>query len=93
MAETKKGGPFEEIVTSDIFINCIYLSAKIPCKFKSDLPYFELLSNFFIPAFVNVESLASPKRNLSVICDVSADTTNPYNPVPVYDSKYSLIHT
>lgn len=30
MAETKKGGPFEEIVTSDIFINCIYLSAKIP---------------------------------------------------------------
>ncbi|KAJ5728257.1 Saccharopine dehydrogenase [Penicillium malachiteum] len=66
MAETKKGGPFEEIVTSDIFINCIYLSAKIP-------------------AFVNVESLSTPKRNLSVICDVSADTTNPFNPVPVYD--------
>ncbi|KAJ6021394.1 Saccharopine dehydrogenase [Penicillium herquei] len=66
MAETKKGGPFEEIVTSDIFINCIYLSAKIP-------------------AFVNVESLSTPQRNLSVICDVSADTTNPFNPVPVYD--------
>ncbi|KAJ5760701.1 Saccharopine dehydrogenase [Penicillium odoratum] len=65
MAETKKGGPFEEIVTSDIFINCIYLSSKIP-------------------AFVDVESLSTPKRALSVICDVSADTTNPFNPVPVY---------
>ncbi|KAJ5094103.1 Saccharopine dehydrogenase [Penicillium angulare] len=66
MAETKKGGPFEEIVTSDIFVNCIYLSAQIP-------------------PFVNVESLTSSKRALSVICDVSADTTNPFNPVPVYD--------
>ncbi|KAJ5287638.1 Saccharopine dehydrogenase [Penicillium angulare] len=66
MAETKKGGPFEEIVTSDIFVNCIYLSAQIP-------------------PFVNVESLTSSNRALSVICDVSADTTNPFNPVPVYD--------
>ncbi|KAJ5924726.1 Saccharopine dehydrogenase [Penicillium verhagenii] len=65
MAETKKGGPFEEIVTSDIFINCIYLSEKIA-------------------PFVDVEALSSPKRALSVICDVSADTTNPHNPVPVY---------
>lgn len=30
MAETAKGGPFEEIVESDIFVNCIYLSSKIP---------------------------------------------------------------
>ncbi|BCS22468.1 saccharopine dehydrogenase (NAD+, L-lysine-forming) [Aspergillus puulaauensis] len=67
MEETKKGGPFKEIVEeSDIFVNCIYLSSKIP-------------------HFVNVESLDTPKRRLSVICDVSADTTNPNNPIPVYN--------
>ena len=50
------GGPFREIVEdADIFINCIYLSAKIP-------------------PFVNVETLSSANRRLSVICDVSADT-------------------
>ncbi|RHZ57572.1 hypothetical protein CDV55_105714 [Aspergillus turcosus] len=66
MEETKKGGPFKEIVEdADIFINCIYLSAKIP-------------------PFVNTETLSSPNRRLSVICDVSADTTNPNNPIPVY---------
>ncbi|KAJ5155568.1 Saccharopine dehydrogenase [Penicillium capsulatum] len=65
--ETKKGGPFKEIVEdADIFVNCIYLSAKIP-------------------PFVNVESLSSPSRSLSVVCDVSADTTNPNNPIPIYD--------
>ncbi|QKX56927.1 uncharacterized protein TRUGW13939_04035 [Talaromyces rugulosus] len=67
LEETKKGGPFKEIVQdADIFINCIYLSAKIP-------------------PFINSESLASPDRTLSVVCDVSADTTNPNNPVPIYD--------
>ncbi|KAJ3251523.1 Saccharopine dehydrogenase [Boothiomyces macroporosus] len=30
MEETKKGGPFYEILESDIFVNCIYLSSKIP---------------------------------------------------------------
>ncbi|OJJ51548.1 hypothetical protein ASPZODRAFT_148815 [Penicilliopsis zonata CBS 506.65] len=66
MEETKKGGPFKEIVEdADIFVNCIYLSSKIP-------------------HFVNVESLSTPNRRLSVICDVSADTTNPNNPIPVY---------
>lgn len=33
MAETKPGGPFAEVAQSDIFVNCIYLSSKIPpCK-------------------------------------------------------------
>ncbi|ODQ66613.1 Saccharopine dehydrogenase [Nadsonia fulvescens var. elongata DSM 6958] len=63
--ETKKGGPFQEIVEADIFINCIYLSKPIA-------------------PFVDLESLQSPKRNLSVVVDVSADTTNPHNPVPIY---------
>ena len=65
MAETAKGGPFDEIIESDIFVNCIYLSEEIP-------------------PFLNDESLKKEKRNLSVICDVSCDTTNPHNPVPVY---------
>lgn len=66
MAETAPGGPFKEITDSDIFINCIYLSTKIP-------------------SFVDMESLrTAEKRRLSVVCDVSADTTNPNNPVPIY---------
>ena len=71
MAETAKGGPFQEIVESDIFINCIYLSDPIP-------------------PFVSPGSLTSPKRNLSVICDVSCDTTNPNNPIPVYTINTSF---
>ncbi|TGO12130.1 hypothetical protein BTUL_0094g00450 [Botrytis tulipae] len=65
MAETAKGGPFPEIVESDIFINCIYLMSKIP-------------------NFVDMQSLDTPNRKLSVVCDVSADTTNPNNPIPIY---------
>ncbi|ERF71550.1 hypothetical protein EPUS_00539 [Endocarpon pusillum Z07020] len=65
MAETAKGGPFPEIVESDIFINCIYLTSKIP-------------------NFVDLPSLDTPNRKLSVVCDVSADTTNPNNPIPIY---------
>ncbi|KAI8955583.1 hypothetical protein F4801DRAFT_586728 [Xylaria longipes] len=33
--------------------------------------------------FVNVESLKEPGRKLTVVCDVSADTTNP-NVLPIY---------
>ncbi|KAK9368041.1 hypothetical protein V1509DRAFT_624083 [Lipomyces kononenkoae] len=65
MAETAKGGPFEEIVQSNVFINCIYLSKQIP-------------------PFVTMDTLNTKDRKLSVIVDVSADTTNPFNPVPVY---------
>jgi saccharopine dehydrogenase (NAD+, L-lysine-forming) len=67
LEETKAGGPFKEIVESDIFINCIYLTHKIP-------------------NFVDMDSLRVPDRRISVICDVSADTTSPYNPVPVYNT-------
>ena len=38
-----------------------------------------------IPPFISPESLASPSRKLSVVCDVSCDTTNPHNPIPIYD--------
>ncbi|KAK5658740.1 hypothetical protein OQA88_1549 [Cercophora sp. LCS_1] len=65
MKETSVGGPFKEITDSDIFVNCIYLTSKIP-------------------NFVNIESLQDPDRKLSVVCDVSADTTSPFTPVPIY---------
>jgi hypothetical protein len=29
LTETAKGGPFTEVVESDIFINCIFLTSKI----------------------------------------------------------------
>lgn len=40
-----------------------------------------------IPPFVNLDTIkaAGAKRRLSVIADVSCDTTNPFNPIPVYD--------
>ncbi|CCX31043.1 hypothetical protein FPQ18DRAFT_334430 [Pyronema domesticum] len=65
MAETAKGGPFMEIIESDIFVNCIYLSQPIP-------------------PFVDAATLAAPSRKLSVVVDVSCDTTNPHNPIPIY---------
>jgi saccharopine dehydrogenase (NAD+, L-lysine forming) len=52
-------------VESDMFVNCIYLSSKIP-------------------NFIDMKSSEALDHKLSVICDVSADTTNLNNPVPVY---------
>ena len=67
IAETReRAGPYPEIVESDIFVNCIYLSKPIP-------------------PFVSKDNLKTPGRRLSVVCDVSCDTTNPHNPSPIYD--------
>ncbi|KAJ3990518.1 saccharopine dehydrogenase [Lentinula detonsa] len=68
LAETAKGGPFEEILNVDIFINCIYLSSKIPSFITSD-----------------TISAAGKDRRLSIVVDVSCDTTNPFNPIPIYN--------
>ena len=40
-----------------------------------------------IPPFVTRETIAEggKGRQLKVVVDVSADTTNPNNPVPIYD--------
>lgn len=67
MDETAKGGPFQEILDVDIFVNCIYLASKIP-------------------PFVTKEQIiaAGKSRKLAVIVDVSCDTTNPFNPIPIY---------
>ncbi|KAI8668748.1 Saccharopine dehydrogenase [NAD(+), L-lysine-forming] [Fusarium keratoplasticum] len=37
-----------------------------------------------IPPFVNDELLSQPGRKLGVVIDVSCDTTNPHNPIPIY---------
>lgn len=68
MAETAKGGPFPEILDVDIFVNCIYLSSKIP-------------------SFMTHETIkaAGKNRRLAVVVDVSCDTTNPFNPIPIYN--------
>ncbi|KAJ7177780.1 hypothetical protein C8R46DRAFT_1074922 [Mycena filopes] len=67
MAETAKGGPFDEILDCDIFVNCIYL-------------------NSAIPSFITRDQIvaAGLERKLSVVVDVSCDTTNPFNPIPIY---------
>ncbi|KDR85185.1 hypothetical protein GALMADRAFT_53657 [Galerina marginata CBS 339.88] len=68
LAETAKGGPFDEILDVDIFVNCIYLSSQIP-------------------SFITHETInaAGKERLLSVVVDVSCDTTNPFNPIPIYN--------
>ncbi|KAG7195193.1 Saccharopine dehydrogenase [Scheffersomyces spartinae] len=37
-----------------------------------------------IAPFIDLKTLNTPERKLRTIVDVSADTTNPHNPVPVY---------
>jgi hypothetical protein len=65
--ETAKGGPFQEILDVDIFVNCIYLTTRIP-------------------PFVSEEQIGTVgnTRRLTVVVDVSCDTTNPNNPIPIY---------
>ncbi|KAL0580282.1 Saccharopine dehydrogenase [Marasmius crinis-equi] len=65
--ETAKGGPFQEILEVDIFVNCIYLNSQIPSFITRD----QILA-------------AGKDRRLSVVVDVSCDTTNPFNPIPIY---------
>lgn len=73
MAETAKGGPFQEILDVDIFVNCIYLTSAIP-------------------PFITAEYIktAGSSRRLSVVVDASCDTTNPYNPIPIYSVNTTL---
>jgi saccharopine dehydrogenase (NAD+, L-lysine forming) len=65
--ETAHGGPFQEILDVDVFVNCIYL-------------------NSTIPPFITHDQIAAAgsTRRLAVVVDVSCDTTNPFNPIPIY---------
>lgn len=73
LEETKRGGPFPELVTDfDVVINCIYLSGPIP-------------------PFITNQTLDLPNRRMTVIVDVSCDTSNPHNPLPVYSRGTTLM--
>ncbi|KAI9512863.1 Formate/glycerate dehydrogenase catalytic domain-like protein [Russula earlei] len=65
--ETAKGGPFQEILDVDVFVNCIYLTTQIP-PFLTEEQIYSVGTN----------------RRLGVVVDVSCDTTNPNNPIPIY---------
>lgn len=84
LAETKdRDGPYDEIARHDIFLNAVR-----PCS-SSTLPGLtdetpQIYLSKQIPPFVNDELLARPGRKLSVVVDVSCDTTNPHNPIPIY---------
>jgi len=74
ITETKKGGPFDEIVRDyDVLVNAIYLSNQIP-------------------PFIDHEAIrrVGGERRLSVISDVSCDTSNPFNPLPIYNQLTTL---
>ena len=38
-----------------------------------------------IPPFLTSDMLSSPNKALSIVVDVSCDTTNPHNPIPIYN--------
>lgn len=76
MAETQRGGPFDEIVQTDIFINCVYLG-------NDPIPPFVTKPQL-------EQAGREGKRKLSVVCDVSCDPTSPNNPVRIYDTWTSF---
>ncbi|KAJ1917109.1 Saccharopine dehydrogenase [Tieghemiomyces parasiticus] len=45
-----------------------------------------------IPPFITQAQLDRPERRLSVIVDVSCDTTNPHNPIPFYNVNTTFDH-
>ena len=76
IAETSaKSGPYAEILAADLFINCIYLTQRIP-------PFVDQAA---------VER-AGAERRLRMIVDVSCDTTNPNNPLPLYNRNTTFEH-
>lgn len=86
LPETAKGGPFQDILDG-LFVNlCV-------CHTDETLPHtVDIFVNCIylsssIPPFITYETInaAGSKRRLSVIADVSCDTTNPFNPIPVYN--------
>jgi hypothetical protein len=70
MEETKKGGPFPEILGANIFVNCILLRDKMPPFLTLDM--------------IDDPTLQAD-RNLRVIADVSCDPNSEFNPIPVYN--------
>jgi saccharopine dehydrogenase (NAD+, L-lysine-forming) len=59
------------------------------------LPFFVncIHLNSQIPYFITQDQTiaAGPKRELSVIVNVSCDTTNPFNPIPIYSINTTFV--
>ena len=66
LKETAGGGPFPEILSYDVFVNCINLNTLKTA----------------IPPFLTKDMLGDGNRKLSVVVDVSCDVSNPNNPLP-----------
>lgn len=77
--ETKAGGPFPSLCGYDILLNSIYLSPNTP------IPPFLTRSNLD-------EADASGTRTLSVVVDVSCDTSNPNHPLPFFNEGTTLVN-
>jgi saccharopine dehydrogenase (NAD+, L-lysine-forming) len=76
MAETKNGGPFEELLQEvDILINCVYLTTKIPPFIDEDSL-----------------KRAGPGRRLRIVCDISCDYTSANHPLPFFAVGTDLHH-
>lgn len=77
----KAGIPEENIIKWDI--NETKNGGPFPEILEADIFVNCIYLNQKIPPFITQELIDGP-RKLSVICDVSCDTTNPNNPIPVY---------
>ncbi|SAM03478.1 hypothetical protein [Absidia glauca] len=75
------GIPEENIIKWDI--NETKAGGPFPQIMQADIFVNCIYLNQKIPPFVTQE-LIDGSRKLSIICDVSCDTTNPNNPIPVY---------
>ena len=93
MAETAKGGPFQEILDGkpdfsttrgrpDVVVTSVDIF--VNCIYLSSS----------IPPFLTQEFIqkAGKNRRLSVVVDVSCDTTNPHNPIPIYNINTTFSH-
>ncbi|KAI8336092.1 hypothetical protein BC941DRAFT_354363 [Chlamydoabsidia padenii] len=77
----KAGIPEENIIKWDI--NETKAGGPFPEIMQADIFVNCIYLNQKIPPFITQE-LIDGSRKLSIICDVSCDTTNPNNPIPVY---------
>ncbi|ORZ18183.1 hypothetical protein BCR42DRAFT_413307 [Absidia repens] len=78
----KAGIPETNIIKWDI--NETKAGGPFPEIIKADIFVNCIYLNQKIPPFITQELIDGGDRNLSIICDVSCDTTNPNNPIPVY---------
>ncbi|CAO3633101.1 unnamed protein product [Cunninghamella blakesleeana] len=77
----KAGIPEENIIKWDM--NETKDGGPFPQILQADIFVNCIYLNQKIPPFITQE-LIDGERKLSIICDVSCDTTNPNNPIPVY---------